>query len=243
MRAPSMVFGVAIALFAALPEHAHGQNEDLFAKMRVDVSIVVYKHRTGADMVTITVLSPAYSRADLFARATEIGNELGTPDRGLNVFYEGNGSEATGSSPFLKATFATNGILNGPAGVRLQALVKPFAGGVGNDLVQGLDIHLQGVQPTNTTLSTFSSPAVQVEGRPEAGQPSIEYRVLLKTQDPTLIVVPDRREPAGEAGPSQSPPPAASSTVIWLLVIVGALAAGALVYNLALRGQGRTHRG
>jgi hypothetical protein len=242
MRRPSVVFGVALALLSGLSTLALGQSSDLFREQRVDVSVVVYKHSTGADMVTITVLAPDYPPAELKARATEIGNELGTPIRGLKVYSESNGSKAAGSSTFLKADFATNGIF-GPDGFRLQPIVRSFAGGSGTSLVQGMDIHLEGAQSSNTTLSAYDSSAVQVEGRAEPSPTAIDYRVLLKTQDPKQIVIPDRAEPPAV---TNAPVPQSSSAppiVIWVLVIVGALAAFALVYNLALRGSSRTHRG
>ena len=243
MRAPSIVFGAALVLFNGLAQSAQGQGDDLFSKLKVDVSVVVYKHQTGADMVTITVLAPDYPAAELQARAAEIGTELGTPVRGLKVFAEANGSQASGTSPFLKATFATNGILDGDKGTRLQPIVRAFAGGAGTSIIQGMDIHLEGAKASSTTLSAFESAAVQVQGRPEPSPPAIEYRVLLKTQDPKQVVIPDRMDapaPAPQAPVSSS---GASPALIWVLVIIGALAAFALVYNLALRGSSRTHRG
>ena len=243
MRAPSIVFGVALVLLTGLAPRATGQGEDLFSRLKVDVSVVVYKHQTGADMVTITVLAPDYPARELEARAAEIGTELGTPVRGLRVFAEDNGSQASGANPFLKATFATNGILGGDVGIRLQPIVRAFAGGAGTSLVQGVDIHLEGAKATNKTLTAFDSTAVDVQGRQEPGPPAIEYRVLLKSQNPGQINIPDRMD--APASPTESPPvpSGASPTVIWVLVIVGALAAFALVYNLALRGSSRTHRG
>jgi hypothetical protein len=243
MRAPSVVFGAAIVVFSALPQHAMGQGDDLFSTLKVDVSVVVQKHRTGADMVTITVLAADYPRAELEARATEVGTLLRTPIRGLDVHAEGNGSQATGAAPFVKASFATNGIFDGDAGIRLEPIVRAFAGGVGTALVQGMEIHLEGAHASPTTLSAFSSTAVQVQGKPEPSPPAIVYRVLLKTQDPQQIVIPDRMDAPPPVTQAQPPPSGASATVIWVLVIVGALATGALVYNLALRGSSRTRRG
>lgn len=242
MRGLRILLGAALALLVGVPTSAFSQTQDLFASLKVDVSLVVYKHPTGADMVTITVLAPDFPVDELRQRATEIGQALGTPCRGLVVFSEGNGAQATGTSPFIKATFATNGILNGAGGIRLQPIVRAFAGGTGPSLVGGIEIHCEGVKALADTLLTYDSPAVQVQGRSVPSPASLEYRVRLKSQAPNEIDIPDRvsapSAPEAAGAPSTSP----SMTLVWTLVVIGALAAGALVYNLALRKPTRTRR-
>ncbi|HLK13889.1 MAG TPA: hypothetical protein VKT78_03705 [Fimbriimonadaceae bacterium] len=242
MRARSVVVGAALSLLAGLSPQVPAQGGNLFTSLKVDVSVVVYKHQTGADMVTITVLAPDYPASELGARATEIGNELGSPVRGLNVYPYDNGAKALAQHPFLKADFATNGILEDNGGIRLQPIVRAFMGGKGSALVEGLVIHLQNVKANTQSLSTFESPIVKIQGREESIPPGLEYRVSLKSQDPARLVIPDRMDtqPAKPVETQASGPPAA---LVWTLVLIGALAAGALVYNLALRGSGRTRRG
>lgn len=242
MRAFRAGLSAALLLFAGLPTVAWSQVDDLFTKLKVDASIVVYKHPTGADMVTITVLAPDYPLPELQVRANEIGNELGAPARGLRVYKEGNGSAATGSSPFIKADFATNGIVNTDGAIRLQPIVRALTGGAGASVVSGLEIHVQGVAASPATLMNFSSAALDLQGRATSNPKALEFRVAVHSQDPKAIEIPDRNVPKVAPTTPKDSGPAVSPGVVWTLVIVGALAASALVYNLALRGSARTHR-
>jgi hypothetical protein len=71
----------------------------------------------------------------------------------------------------------------------------------------------------------------------------VEFRIQLLTQDPAKISIPDdRRQPPPKAAPP-SPKPAPGTD--WLLVgviVVAAIAVGALVYSLLLRGRPRAGR-
>ncbi len=193
MRAFSvLLLNLALALSTVFAQTATSPAEDLFRNLKVDVSVVVTKHSTGADMVEVTAESPNYPRAELEAQATAIGVNLGVPDRGLTIFPSDSG--APNGSSFLKATFATNGILAGDAGIRLQAIARAFAGSEYSSQVQGLLIGLPDSKPLASTLPKFDSSSVGVQGR-TGPAPGIEYRIMLKTQDPSKILIPDKLEP------------------------------------------------
>ena len=238
MRGKSaLILSLALASIPSFAQKGPNGNNELLQTLKVDVSITVTKHNTGADLVEITAEADDYPAAELQAQSEAIGNALGTPVRGLHIFAASSG--APNGSSFLKATFATNGLLAGEAGIRLQAIARAFAGTQYPSQVQGLLIGLPDVKPLPSTLPSFDSDAVSVQGR-TSPNPGIEYRVHLKTQDPSKILIPDRLEAAKAETVPQSGQGGVPIAIVWVLTIVGAAAIGALVYNLALRRPPRT---
>jgi hypothetical protein len=212
---------------------------DLFTSLKTQITIRVSKHPTGADLVEITALDPNYPAETLRAQAEKICSEIGSTTRGLQVYKMSLGS---GDLTFLKATFGTIGILNGPQGIKLQPLARAFAGGTGPSLVEGIDVIASGVTPLPDTLGRWDSKEVIVQGLPPAGT-VLEYRIKLLSQDPKAIVIPDLSNPQAQNAASRGIQSGPSRWIIWILVVIGALAVGAIVYNLALRSSPRTGRG
>jgi hypothetical protein len=235
-----LVLCLVLGSTGAIAQTNSSSSGDPFRSLKIDVSLTVTKHNTGADLVEITVESPDYPAKELQEQAEAIGNILGAPARGLHIYSENSG--APNGSAFLKATFATNGILAGDAGIRLQAIARAFAGSQNPVPVQGILIGLPETKPLPTTLPSFDSASVAVQGR-TAPNPGIEYRVLLKTQDADKIFIPDRLNQQATIKADSSGSKGQPVILVWILTIVGAAATGALVYNLALRGSRRTpHR-
>jgi hypothetical protein len=204
------------------------------AEATPQATIVIWEHATTADMVEITMLRQAYPAEDLRAIATRLGEETGSPPRGLAIYTAGY----HGSDPrfqFLKASFATDHVIDRSAGVvRLQPIVRAFAGRAAASRIDALTVIFQGERPSGSTLKRYVSPAVRIEGSTLGNPIGLEYRVQLLTQDPARIEIPDRYVPPDRPVRSIAP----DRTPGWLIgVLVGAaaLVSGCLVYLIADR--------
>ena len=215
---------------------AWAQTKDsLFSTVRSDVTIVVTEHSTSADMVEVTMLNEDYP-PDLLKRQIEnIGKFLGAGIR----FGEPVGKVALSDGTklsFVKAKFATDGLIDRRAGVlRVEPLVKAFTGAPEPYTVQGLSITFDGELPSPDTVRSFEVPGVLVaEGRVSSAPAGVEYRVKLLAQDPDKINFPEKL-PGGHSSTAAGESAPDRSTLILILFIVAGVAAAALVYLALLR--------
>lgn len=224
----------------ALPTIGWGQS--LFQTVRPDALVLVKKHPSGADIVEISMTAPGFPPEVLQERATAICTELGYGPHGLSVYTDQIGNESR-SMQFLKARFGTNGLIDSQSGVlRLQPIVRAFAGIAAPHTVKGLAITFDGVRPTSQTLQKFKSKSVSLEAQynppPASG---LEYRIDITGQDASQITIPERAEPIAQKAPSESKTET-QPTPTWitgLLLAVTALSFGALVYFGFLRFNAR----
>jgi len=207
------------------------------------VIISVRRHNMGADLVEITMRDADYP-VDLLKRQIEtMCKSYDAPPRGL---FAGNVPLSDPKQTAVKASFATNGIMDPQAGsFKIEPMLKAFAGVPAPHTVQGFAIEFQSVVPTKITVSKYTLPNVVTGEAVYSKDPvlhGLEYRVKLLTQDPAQITFPDHLE-AGKANSAQPPTQTSDnrSTII-VLVCVAGLAAGALVYFAMLRMGSKTRR-
>jgi len=206
----------------------------LFDTVRPDVIITIKKHPLGADLVEVSMPQENYPADLLRSQIAALGKSLGVEPRGVKL--EAN-QVATGAQnlTFLKASFGIDGLIDRANGkVALQPIVRAFAGEHGPYTIKGYEIILDGENADPRNVRKFNSPAVDVEGIHIESPPGVEYRVLLKTTEPDKIFIPSW---SGEQRP-QPTQPHSNGTLDWTLyalLIVGAIAIGALVYSVLLR--------
>lgn len=204
----------------------------LAAQETPQASVLVREDKFGAELVEITMLRLNYPQDALRAIGERIGTETGTPSRGLFVYTAGY----YGQNPkfqFLKCSFATVGLIDAEAGLlRLQPIVRAFAGAKGDARVEALTVSFVGERPRPHTLQTFASKAVEVKGSVLPDPAAIEYQVRILDQRPEAIEIPDRYTPAPPAARKPAPRPVGAAEIA--IVGVGSLAAGALVYSWAV---------
>lgn len=240
MRFPAIL----LALVCTLVAPTQGQpNRLLFLTVRTDVTVLIHKHPTGADMVEITMRDPNYPLDLLAKQANRICGGPIAPARGLTVAKESVDGSTDPKFLFVKATFATNGIIDTQNNVlRIEPIVRAFAGTPAPYTINGITIDFENVKPSKTVLQRYSVPGIiDAEGRFSDEPPlvGLEYRIALLTQDPDKIVFPDKYVPPKAQGPGAA---AARSTRSWLVAVVfavAALGAGALVYFAVLRSGSR----
>lgn len=206
------------------------------------VTIVVRKHPTGADLVEITMLDPEYPEDLLRTQCEAIGLETGSAVRGLAV-YRHKVDPSNAKLAFVKAQFGTDGLIDRQTGaLRIEPLVRPFAGNPADKEIRNISISFAGERPGVRTLQRYLSDSVALVGRATQVTPvGVDYRVALLKQDGRSIQIPDL-SPVTEAKPDQQGSDGfGATTMIWVLVAVAAIATGALVYFALLR-SGRTGR-
>lgn len=192
--------------------------------------VVVRKHQMGADMVEITMLDPKYPLDLLRDQVRKVGEYAGSTSRGIQV---GKTAAEKESQQFVKAAFATDNLIDEASGrLRLEPFARAFAGAPKPHTVQAFLVSFEGQRPTEKTLKTFQSETIALSGRaipPPFG--GLEYRVALFSQDPAKIAIPDEHQPAPPPPAKAEPAPRESGNGLKIaLLVIAALAAGALVY-------------
>ncbi len=206
--------------------------QSLFDSVRPQISVVVREHPTTADLVEITAVDANYPPELLRAQAEAIGAGTGSPVRGLHMVRQEMGTGTGGG--FLKATFATDHLIDRAAGVlRLQPIVRAFVGGRSTGIVTGLSIMFDGEVPNVDTLRIFPGKGVTLEGRTTGSPAGLEYRVHITATDPSEVVIPERLQHTADKKEERTKGP--SNTVLIALGALAAVAAGALVYLALLR--------
>lgn len=229
----SLLMRAAVLGVLGLVALGHAQTSE--PAFKPDVTIVVREHSIGADMFEITMSRSDYPADLLRSQVSEMGRLLSSPPRGLAI-GEVKLDPANPSLTFLKARFAVDGVIDRPGGVlRLEPVLKAFAGAPEPYTVHGLLILFDGERPNPSTVKSHRSDSVEGEGTFTASPPLIEYRVRLKSQDPSKIAFPEK---VPEQRPVQNPSDEKTGTPVlfWSAVVVAGLAAGALVYLALLRG-------
>jgi hypothetical protein len=233
-----LCFVVASLSPAQAPSEPAEGTGSVLRSVRPDLAIVIEKHETGADMVQIRMLAEDYPRELLERQIHELARQLNSNARGLAIAAEDLGGE---SLVFLTATFATNGLIDRDQGVlRIQPILRAFAGAPEPHTVQGLMIAFQNEEPTPQMLQSYRLPGVvEAQANATAHPKGIEYRVRLISQDPEKIVFPEKLDAPPPATATIAPGP--NPMLILGLFGVAAVALAGLVY-LALLRAGRRVR-
>ncbi len=202
-------------------------------------AMVVVQHYpdTRSELVEITMLSPTYPPRLLQQQSLMVGQYTGVPTRGLYVYNSNPKNPAAG---FLKARFATNGLMDPTVGVyRIGALAKALAGVQNEHALEGIIVNFEGVQPTARTLRSFVSEDVTLRGVPVANPLGVEYRVRFLTQSADKYAIPDEATVKAKAQAAPKSTDNRTSLSIIALLAVASVAAGCLVYFLVL-GSGKS---
>ncbi len=232
-KAIGLVVLVCFAVLARSQEGSQPKVSDDFLRTPPQISVVISEHKTGADMVEITMSDPNYPEELLESQCVALGQLTGGGARGLFVQAQVFGGNS--KLRFVKAKFATDGLLEPKSGiVRLTPIVQAFAGAAAPFETRSFSILVSGIRPKPNTIAKFGSDGILVIGIPDRSGSGLEYRVLLLSQDPKMIVVPDQVEKRPVIT-KRNEPQRPSNVLVWVFLGVGAIAAGVLVYSLALR--------
>lgn len=212
-------------------------------QMRTDVTIVVTQDSMGAQLLEVTVLDGAYPLSQLEAQCQRLGTMLESMPRGLSV----QSLKLREGEPGLpKAKFAVNNLIDPTQGlVRLEPLVRSFGTRPGVPQIRVLAVIVEGIRPSPMTLQSWFTSEVSVRGSVSdiaRGAPAaLEYRIAIAADDPVTVVIPDRHtEPPKRAAQPQAQQN--SPVLLYVVVVLGSIALGALVYSLMLRsGRGRAN--
>lgn len=202
------------------------------------VVINIRKHPIGADLVEITVAEKGYPLDVLRAQAEKMAANLGSEARGLSAIVSGYDPKFQ----FAKASFATDGIIERTKGeVRLNAIVRGMLEVRAPKPIKSFLITLENEAPVDKqTLRSFESKGVVLKAQASDRPKSIEYRILVLTDDATQVDIPDRF--VAEEKKQEVQPQKKAETPNWMpiaLIVVAGTAGGALVYLMV---SGRSPR-
>lgn len=216
--------------------------------VRPDVAIVIRENNVGADIVTLTVNRGDYPVDLLRAQVQAIALGLGAPASALSV-----SKNQIGDRPELatvKAYFGTDNLIDrSTSRFNLQPLIGGLLGAPQGQELRSFMVLFSGVRPGPRTLRRFENAAVSLIGDELPGAvPGIEYRVVVRTQDPAELVIPTEHVTPVQS-PAPAPPKGPSQAVMLGAVGFGGVLAGALVYFAVMRAprkgraQARPKRG
>lgn len=232
----SVVSLLLLLLIALVSAQETGAPASLFTSVRPDGYVRVTPHALGGAVVEITMQDAKYPPALLESQVKALSADLGFPANGLTVVtFQMVASDP--KSKYVRANFGINGLGDAAKGLfRLQPIARAFAGAPVPNEVKCLDVIFEKAKPSRNTVTRVDNAGVTVELSPVQDNQVVEYRILLKTQDPSSITIPEDAAPVAKPKPIV-PPPSKPDYMLWTLVAVAILALGALVYSLLLRGR------
>lgn len=215
------------------PAPTSSEINSLFPKPQIVIN--VREHQFSPDMVTVTFLAPDYPEEVLRQQLDRVGSFTGSPPRGLTISKDVVRANTTNS--FLKASFATDNVIDREAGqLHLERIIKPFLGAPQPHQLTSFLVTFEGETPTQRTLRLFSNDHVLVSGSASVMPKGIEYKVLVRTQNPNDLSIPTEgkpQEPNSKSSSQELSPPFPLAAL--LLLIAGSAAFGALVYFISVR--------
>jgi hypothetical protein len=205
-----------------------------FGSVKPEATVVVRKHTLGADLVQITLINPSYDPEALRSHIELIGKELKSIPRGVEIFPSGG--------MFLKATFAVDGLIKSTEpNLGLVPLARGLA--FGSSPIKSFSVYFEGVSPGPTMPSRYFAPndAWMLEGVPMMASriSGIEYRVQVNTKEPEKVELPGREVAVQNKEEKLN----GKKPDFFMIggIILGAIAAGLLVYSAAIRTRKRSN--
>ncbi len=198
-----------------------------------DVFVNVKEYSGGAEMVSITALKDGYPGAFLQEQCMKIALNAGSEARGLQIQAQDLGAEQ--GITVARASFGTDNLIDRSTGaLNIQAIARAFAGFDSPYEVDSIVLTFEGEQPGMQTLKSLDNEAASVSSQELKDPSGIEYQIKLKTQIADEIVIPSLVLEKQE-NLSKTDNKATMNPMVFILLGIGALAAGALVYFAALR--------
>lgn len=233
---------VGLCLFVFVLGLAQGQGpQSLFMTTRVQASVVITPSQIGMQNVAVTILKPTYSHALLQAQIDRLGQELGFAPRGVQIFdYSFDRSDPTANQ--VRASFGVSGLMEPDTGVlHVEPIARAFAISQGEDVLDAIMVEFKNIHPTDRTIKSCAPPApgcsgMELEGRAEQAPEGVEYRLKYLEHDPVKITIADKGRPKA-ADTAAKPPKTSTDWTLIGLIGLAAVAVGALVYSLLLRGR------
>lgn len=195
------------------------------------VFVTVQPQEVGAEIVTVTVRDENYDPALLQLQCTLMGKFAGTEARGIQVSETNLGS--SGGAKLLRAKFACPGLVDAQAGrLNIDAIVKAFLGSA-QPMITSFLIQFDGLTAGPNTIRRIVNDTFLLEGKSLRNPTGLEYRVEVLTQDTRALKIPQSLSevPASEKNRMENK----LHPLVIPSLVVGLLAAGALVYFAVLR--------
>jgi hypothetical protein len=209
-------------------------SEDLSADERVQLVqpqvVISIEHVEGTgDVVQLHYRGGLYDEAAIKRAIDALAASTGSQP-GTYQFMPGATADEVS-----KAIFIAKNVVDPSSGdIRLQPVVRAFMAGAQGS-VESFSVRIVGMAPNAySTLASYNSKTVALRAFYDAATPSIEYRILVLTDDPSKVQIPPRHIPDEmQNQPLEEPRSSPAPLLVGLIVLAGA-SAGALVYFFLL---------
>ncbi len=209
-----------------------------FLMSKPDVIIRVKQSQVGSEYVYLQMLQENYPKDLLASQCEKIAVSAGSSIRGLSIMEESLGISPGGKEmTSVKGEFAMDYLTDSSQGIlRLEPIAKAFAGTPAPNTIKTIAVIFEGYrQKPGVTVGSFENENVAVIGNVDETAGIVEYRIVLKSQNPGDISIPATI--SEQTKESQDTSKNGSALGMWLRLGMVALAAvvfGLLVY-FALR--------
>jgi hypothetical protein len=205
-----------------------------FQSVRPEALFTIKETKLGPEIVSITIITPNYSQDSAKAALQQLGQQVGSAPRGVEMIQDGNG--------YLRIRFAIDNVIQ-PQEPKLAIvpLVKAF--GFAPVPIKKMSLFFEGVVPDPSIPARYLpkdgtwNMEAMVQQAPASG---IEYRVLVEGTDVNKVRLPGPEE--AKQIQAETVKKTGPDWVNILLLLLGAGSVGALVYFALLKPRNSTGR-
>ena len=234
----SLIFAFSLTLCSSQGGQEQTPPDTTFLMSKPDIIIRVKQSQVGSEYVYLQMLQENYPKDLLASQCEKIAVSAGSSIRGLNIMEESLGISPGGKEmTSIKGEFAMDYLTDSSQGIlRLEPIAKAFAGAPAPNTIKTIAVIFEGYkQKPGVTVGSFENENVAVIGNVDETAGIVEYRIVLKSQNPGDISIPATI--AEQTKDAQETSKNGSALGTWLRLGMVALAAvvfGLLVY-FALR--------
>lgn len=218
---------LASALFAQAAEEVANDKQVQLVQPQV---VIAVEHVPGTgDVVQLHYKGDTYDEPAIQAAVKALAEATGATPESYRFMPGATPEELT------RVVFVTKNLLDPSGGdIRLQPIVRAFMKGAEGS-VTSFSVRIMGMTPNAySTLATYNSKTVALRAFFDAATPSIEYRILVMTDEPSKVEIPPRHIPDEVQNQTLEEPQESKTPLLVALIVLAGASAGALVYFFLL---------
>lgn len=188
-----LIFLLSFALCSSQGGQDQTTQDSAFLMSKPDVIIRVKQSQVGSEYVYLQMLQENYPKELLASQCEKITVSAGSSIRGLNIVEESLGISPGGKEmTSVKGEFAMDYLTDSSQGIlRLEPIARAFAGTPAPNTIKTIAVIFEGYrQKPGVTVGSFENENVAVIGNVDEAAGIVEYRIVLKSQNPDDISIP-----------------------------------------------------
>jgi hypothetical protein len=230
LRAVLRAFFLVLAIGAVALVGAAGEDPEDKVRTVEPQAVIAIEHVDGTgDVVQMHYKGGVYDEPSIKAAIADLAKQTGAQVANYQ-FMPGATAEDVS-----KVFFVTQNLVDVSSGdIRLQPVVRAFMKGA-KGTVESFSVRIQGIKPNPyNTLASYQSDEVALKAFVDPASTSIEYRILVMTDDPAKVAIPPRHIPDEMVTQPFDEPKKDKTPMLLGLILLAGASAGALVYFVLL---------